>query len=99
MFKLKVHSNKEKNIDNIEIYIERYIYRGIYAWYVRLDGYIVYIYSWVYLGGWKEVFVFYHIYREAYRKPEGEFTCSRKHNGNQNYNENDIVIFFIFFFF
>lgn len=66
MFKLKVHSNEEKNIDNIEIYIERYIYRGIYAWYVRLDGYIVYIYSWVYLGGWKEVFVFYHIYIERH---------------------------------
>lgn len=61
-----MHSNEEKNIDNIEIYIERYIYRGIYAWYVRLDGYIVYIYSWVYLGGWKEVFVFYHIYRERH---------------------------------
>lgn len=66
MFKLKVHSNEEKNIDNIEIYIERYIYRGIYAWYVRLDGYIVYIYSWVYLGGWKEVFVFYHLYIERH---------------------------------
>lgn len=50
MFKLKVHSNQEKNIDKYRD-ILRYIYKGIeYVLYVRLDDYIYILYTNILLG-------------------------------------------------